>query len=61
MPGADLRYDITITFEEAAKGCEKQINLVRDDICDACHGSGAKPGTNPETCKTCGGQGQVHD
>jgi len=59
VPGADLRYDITITFEEAAKGCEKQINLVRDDICDACHGSGAKPGTNPETCKTCGGQGQV--
>jgi len=59
VPGADLRYDITITFEEAAKGTEKQVNLVRDEMCDACHGSGAKPGTNPETCKTCAGSGQV--
>ncbi len=59
VPGNDLRYDITISFEEAAKGCEKQINLVRDEECDACRGSGAKPGTSPETCKTCAGSGQV--
>lgn len=59
VPGDDLRYDITITFEEAAKGCEKQINVVRDEECENCHGSGAKPGTNPQTCPTCGGTGQV--
>ena len=59
VPGDDLRYDITITFEEAAKGCEKQINVVRDEECENCHGSGAKPGTNPQTCPTCGGSGQV--
>lgn len=59
VPGDDLRYDITITFDEAAKGCEKQINVVRDEECENCHGSGAKPGTNPQTCPTCGGTGQV--
>ncbi|MGI6239703.1 MAG: molecular chaperone DnaJ [Christensenellales bacterium] len=59
IPGDDLRYDITITFEEAAKGCEKQINLVRDEECGNCHGSGAKPGTSPQSCPTCGGTGQV--
>ncbi len=57
--GDDLRYDITISFEEAAKGCEKQINVTRDEECDTCHGSGAKPGTDPQTCPTCGGSGQV--
>lgn len=59
VPGDDLRYDITLTFEEAAKGCEKQITLVRDEACDVCHGTGAKPGTSPQTCPTCGGTGQV--
>ena len=59
VPGDDLRYDITLTFEEAAKGCEKQINVVRDEECPECHGSGAKPGTQPQTCPTCGGAGQV--
>jgi molecular chaperone DnaJ len=59
IPGDDLRYDITLTFEEAAKGCEKQLDLVRDEECDVCHGSGAKPGTSPQTCPTCGGAGQV--
>ena len=57
VPGDDLRYDITLTFEEAAKGCEKQINVVRDEECPECHGSGAKPGTQPQTCPTCGGAG----
>ncbi len=57
--GADLRADITIEFDEAAKGCQKDINLTRDEECDKCHGSGAKEGTQPQTCPTCGGTGQV--
>jgi molecular chaperone DnaJ len=57
--GANLRYDLTITFEEAAFGVEKEISFTREDRCDACGGSGAKPGTNKKTCPTCGGRGQV--
>ena len=57
--GADLRADITIEFEEAAKGCQKDINLTRDEECEACKGSGAKEGSQPQTCSTCGGTGQV--
>jgi len=59
IDGDDLQMQITITFEEAAKGCEKEINLVRDEPCEACGGSGAKAGTSPVTCTTCGGSGQV--
>ena len=59
VPGADLRYDIAISFEEAAKGCDKEINLVRDETCETCKGTGAKPGTQPKTCPTCNGTGQV--
>lgn len=59
MQGDDLRYDLTISFEEAAKGCNKEINLVRDEECAACHGTGAKEGTSPVTCPTCHGTGQV--
>jgi len=59
IAGDDLRYDVRLTFEEAAKGCEKEINLVRDEACEHCGGTGAKPGTQPETCSTCGGSGQV--
>ncbi|MDO4741713.1 MAG: molecular chaperone DnaJ [Eubacteriales bacterium] len=59
IDGDDLQMQITITFEEAAKGCEKEINLVRDEPCEACSGSGAKAGTSPTTCTTCGGTGQV--
>ncbi|HIS03622.1 MAG TPA: molecular chaperone DnaJ [Candidatus Pullichristensenella avicola] len=59
VPGADLRYDMTISFEEAARGCDKEINLVRDEPCENCHGTGAKPGTQPKTCPTCNGTGQV--
>ena len=58
VPGDDVRYDMTISFEEAALGCEKEINLVRDEECSECGGSGAKPGSKVETCSTCGGTGQ---
>ena len=54
VPGDDLRYDLTLSFEEAALGCEKEINLVRDEECPECHGSGAKPGSSVDTCSTCG-------
>ena len=59
VPGDDLRYNLTITFEEAAFGVEKEITIPREEACETCHGSGAKPGTNPVTCKTCNGTGQV--
>ncbi|MBQ8087317.1 MAG: molecular chaperone DnaJ [Clostridia bacterium] len=58
IPGDDLRYDLTLTFEEAALGCEKDINLVRDEECPNCHGSGAAPGSKVDTCPTCHGSGQ---
>jgi molecular chaperone DnaJ len=57
--GADLRYNMEITLEEAARGCERQIRIPAHEHCDTCHGSGAKPGTQPTTCATCGGHGQV--
>ena len=59
MQGEDLRYDINISFEEAAMGCAKEITLVRDETCENCKGSGARPGTQPQTCRTCKGSGQV--
>ena len=59
IPGDDLRYNLTITFEEAAFGVEKEITIPREETCETCHGSGAKPGTEPVTCKTCNGTGQV--
>ncbi|GGY21560.1 molecular chaperone DnaJ [Paludibacterium paludis] len=57
--GADLRYNLEITLEEAARGCERQIRIPSHENCDVCHGTGAKPGTQPKTCSTCGGHGQV--
>jgi molecular chaperone DnaJ len=57
--GDDLRYDMTITFEEAFTGVEKQIDVPRFVTCERCTGSGAEPGTGVETCGTCGGAGQV--
>lgn len=57
--GADVRQNIEITFEEAAFGCKKNITITKQEACDTCKGTGAKPGTNPVTCKRCGGQGQV--
>lgn len=58
--GADLRYDIEITLEEAATGAKKKITIPTHEECDLCHGSGAKPGTSATTCSTCGGSGVVH-
>lgn len=58
VPGDDLRYDLTLSFEEAALGCEKEINLVRDEECPTCGGTGAAPGSKVETCSTCNGTGQ---
>ena len=58
-PGADVRTQIDITFEEAAFGCEKVITLQRNAGCDTCLGSGAKPGTQPSICQQCGGRGEV--
>ncbi len=57
--GADLRYDLRLTFEEAVFGCQKEIEVVRLDICPECQGSGAEPGTNPVRCSECQGTGQV--
>jgi molecular chaperone DnaJ len=57
--GADLRYNLEIPLEQAARGTETRIRVPTMDECDTCHGSGAKPGTEPVTCATCGGHGQV--
>jgi len=59
MKGANVRASVRITFEEAVFGCEKELELVLKDECSQCHGSGAKPGTKPETCPKCGGKGKV--
>jgi molecular chaperone DnaJ len=57
--GADLRYNLEITLEEAARGTETRIRIPTMAECETCHGSGAKKGTEPKTCPTCGGHGQV--
>jgi len=57
--GADLRYNLEITLEQAASGFDTTIRVPSWDKCDTCHGSGAKPGTQPVTCTTCAGHGQV--
>lgn len=57
--GADLRYDLEITLEEAARGMTPQLRIPRLETCEKCNGAGAAPGTQPETCATCGGTGQV--
>ena len=59
MKGMNIRKGIRITFEEAVFGCEKEIDIILKDPCEKCHGTGAKPGTSPETCPRCGGKGQV--
>lgn len=59
MKGANLRAAVRITFEEAAFGCEKEIEITLKDECQTCHTTGAKPGTSPETCTKCGGKGKV--
>jgi molecular chaperone DnaJ len=57
--GADLREDITIEFEEAAFGVEKQITYRKHELCEKCNGSGSAQGKAPASCRTCGGRGQV--
>ena len=57
--GDDLRYDLEITLEEAALGCEKEISVTKLDKCETCDGSGAEAGSKLRTCATCGGRGQV--
>ena len=57
--GADLRYDLEISFEESAKGAETAIQIPRQEPCEACKGSGAAPGTKPTTCPQCQGRGQL--
>ena len=57
--GADLRYDMALSFEEAAAGVTTKIRVTRRENCEACKGTGAKPGTGMTVCKTCGGRGQV--
>jgi len=57
--GADLRYDLSISLEDAYNGKKQEINFLSSDKCESCHGSGAEPGSKPISCSTCGGQGQV--
>ena len=57
--GANLKYGMSLTFMEAAFGCERDITITKEDICPDCKGSGAQPGTVPETCPQCRGQGRV--
>lgn len=57
--GDDLRYNLEITLEEAALGCDKEITVSKLDKCDSCDGSGAEAGSKLKTCSTCGGRGQV--
>lgn len=57
--GADVRCDVTLDLLEAARGVTKTIHFQRHEACETCHGSGAKPGTQPEACSYCGGAGQV--
>jgi molecular chaperone DnaJ len=57
--GEDLRYNLTLSFEEAVSGVEKKIKIPRHGPCDMCRGTGAKAGTSPQTCPSCRGRGQV--
>jgi molecular chaperone DnaJ len=57
--GADLRYDLEITFDESASGTDTTIQIPREETCETCKGSGAAPGTSPETCSQCRGSGQL--
>lgn len=59
VQGDDESYSLVLNFKEAVFGVEKEIEIRRLESCTTCEGSGAKPGTKPTTCRTCGGQGQV--
>ena len=58
--GSTIQSSVTISFEEAAKGCKKKVNITKVERCSECSGTGAAKGTSPETCQTCGGRGQVN-
>lgn len=57
--GADLKYELEIEFEEAAFGVKKDVHVTRNETCNECKGTGAKAGSSVETCKTCGGSGEI--
>jgi molecular chaperone DnaJ len=57
--GADLRYDMTLTFEEGATGVTTKVKVPRQEFCESCKGTGAKAGTGATTCQSCGGRGQL--
>lgn len=57
--GADIEYTVSLTFNEAVFGVEKEININRSEKCEHCEGTGAKPGSHPKTCDKCGGTGQI--
>ncbi|MCO4768531.1 MAG: molecular chaperone DnaJ [Deltaproteobacteria bacterium] len=57
--GGDVRYDLTVSFEEAVQGATKEVSLKRSEECETCDGSGGKAGTEPTACGTCGGRGEV--
>ena len=57
--GSDLRYDMSLTFEEAAAGVTTKVKLPKQELCGACGGTGAKKGTGATTCTTCAGRGQM--
>jgi molecular chaperone DnaJ len=57
--GDHIRYPLTITFEEAINGAQKEIQYTRHEVCETCRGSGAEPGTTPVRCSTCKGSGEV--
>ncbi len=57
--GRDLQYNVQLSFDQALKGAAIKLNIVREDVCSNCGGTGAKPGTYPKKCPTCGGRGQI--
>lgn len=59
--GSDIYTEVPITLEEAFNGCDKEIKITRSEICPTCNGSKSKPGVEPETCRTCGGTGQIKE
>ncbi len=60
VPGRDLKIVLDLSLEEIDRGVQKTISLKRQEACEPCRGNGAKPGTSPVACSTCGGRGQVH-
>ena len=59
--GSDIYTEVPISLEEAFNGCEKEIKITRSELCPTCHGSKSKPGSDPATCQTCGGTGQIKE